>query len=119
MAEHRADKKDGWQRYDWDLIETVYVCSIPGLGLRKIAKRFGCNIKTVERHSKKDNWYQKRIDFLNDVIRGAQIEYYMKHAEQACLEIINEDRAAYGLDPIDDIGKKMRAELREELEKMF
>lgn len=114
MAEHRADKKDGWQRYDWLLIELDYVCN-PNMSLRKIAKKYGCNLKTVARHSRKDNWFQKRIDHHYEVVRGAMIKMRMKDFERYTLEAINEDLAAFGLDPIDDIGDKMRAELLEEV----
>lgn len=31
----------------WALIELDYVCSIPSKGLRQIAKKYGCNIKTA------------------------------------------------------------------------
>lgn len=116
MAEHRADKKDGWQRYDWALIELDYVCSIPSKGLRQIAKKYGCNIKTVARHSKRDNWFQKRIDHHYTVVRGAMIKMRMKDAELLTLEAINENRLSFGLDPIDDIGDKLRAELLKEVE---
>lgn len=115
MAEHRADKKDGWQRYDWILIEFDYIMN-PDMSLRKIAKKYGCNIKTVARHSKKDNWYQKRIDYHYAVVRGAMIKLRMRDAERFTLEAINEERLSFGLDPIDDIGDKWRAELHKEVE---
>lgn len=115
MAEHRADKKDGWQRYNWTLIEFDYTMN-PDMSLRKIAKKYGCNIKTVARHSKKDNWYQKRIDHHYAIVRGAIIKQRMKDFERFTLEVINEDLASFGLDPIDDIGDKLRAELLKETE---
>lgn len=115
MAEHRADKKDGWQRYDWILIEWDYIVN-PDMSLRKIAKKYGCNIKTVARHSKKDNWFQKRIDYHYDIVRGAMIKLRMRDIEHYALEAINEELASFGLDPIDDIGDKLRAELLEEVE---
>lgn len=115
MAEHRADKKDGWQRYDWILIEWDYIVN-PDMSLRKIAKKYGCNIKTVARHSKKDNWFQKRIDHHYDIVRGAMIKLRMRDVERLTLESINEDRLSFGLDPIDDIGDKWRAELLKEVE---
>lgn len=115
MAEHRADKKDGWQRYDWILIEWDYIVN-PDMSLRKIAKKYGCNIKTVARHSKKDNWFQKRIDYHYDIVRGAMIKLRMRDVERYALEAINEELASFGLDPIDDIGDKLRAELLEEVE---
>lgn len=114
MAEHRADKKDGWQRYDWALIELDYVCN-PNMSLRKIAKKYGCNLKTVARHSRKDHWFQKRIDHHFAVIRGSIIMRRMKDFERYTLEAINEDLESFGLDPIDDIGEKLRAELLEEV----
>lgn len=119
MAEHRADKKDGWQRYDWGLIECDYVCSIPGKGLRKIAKKYGCNLKTVARHSKKDNWYQKRCEFLNNVRVEFLVSYRLPDAEQAYMEIVNADLLALGLDPITEISKKEREQLREALREEY
>lgn len=115
MAEHREDKKDGWQRYDWILIEFDYIVN-PNMSLRKIAKKYGCNLKTVARHSKKDDWFQKRREFMYSVCRDAIIKLRMRDAERFTLEAINEDRLSFGLDPIDDIGDKWRAELLKEVE---
>lgn len=118
MAEHRADKKDGWQRYDWMRIEFDYVCNPEWQGLRKIAKKYGCNIKTVARHSKKDNWYQKRKEFLAAVVRESMIKSYMKRAESKVLELLNEERITHGLEPVDDLPSEYRRMLREEIERM-
>ena len=119
MAEHRADKKDGWQRYDWLLIEFDYVCSIEWQGLRKIAKKNGCNLKTVARHSKKDNWYQKRCEHLAHVAREAEIIRYMRMCEDDVLDVINEDRVANGLEPLEKLTSKWKKILREEVEKLY
>ena len=39
----------------------------------------------------------------------------MRDVERYTLEAINEDLASLGLDPIDDIGDKLRAELLDEV----
>ena len=117
MAEHIPGKKDGWQRYDWNAIEFEYVTSLDYMGLRQLAKKYGCNIKTRARHSKKDHWFQKRIEFLCNVRREAMILHRIRQVEPNILEILNEDRVAAGLEPIDDIGDGWRKVLREEIEK--
>lgn len=119
MAEHLPDKKDGWQRYDWALIECVYVCSIPGLSLRQIAKKYGCNLKTVARHSKKDDWFRKRCDFLSQVVRKSYIELHMSYCEGDVLEVVNEDRIAHGLEPLEKLTPFYRKLMREEIEKLY
>ena len=43
------------------------------------------------------------------------IKMRMEDAERFTLEAINEDRLSFGLDPIDDIGDKLRAVLLEEV----
>ena len=118
MAEHLPDKKDGWQRYDWTLIELDYVCSIPGKGLRQIAKKYGCNIKTVARHSKKDEWYRKRCEFLSGVVRESQIKSYMRSCYDYVLDSVNEDRIAHGLAPLDKLTRTWERVLHEEVEKL-
>lgn len=119
MAEHLPDKKDGWQRYDWTLIECVYVCSIPGLSLRQIAKKYGCNLKTVARHSKKDEWFRKRCEYLSGVAREAQIMRHIRMCEDDVLDVINEDRIAHGLEPLEKLTRSWQKILREEVEKLY
>lgn len=119
MAEHLPDKKDGWQRYDWALIECDYVCSIPGKGLRQIAKKYGCNIKTVERHSKKDEWFRKRKEFLSEVVRKSRIESHMRECYDDVLDVVNEDRVAHGLEPWEKLSRTWERWLREEVEKLY
>ena len=119
MAEHRTDKRDGWQRYNWALIEHDYITSVEWQGLRKIAKKYGCNIKTVEKHSAQGHWYQKRINYMAAVVKESMIMSHMKRAEPKVLEALNEELVSVGLDPVTDIGKEIRTKLRKEIERLY
>ena len=64
MAE--KSKKDGGQRYDWNLIMTDYVTNADS-SLRKIAEKHGVSFNTIQKRAKADSWFatkqkhQKRI----------------------------------------------------------
>ena len=55
-------KKDGGQRYDWDLIKNDYVCN-RGMSLRKIAQKYGIPSRTVEKKSSADNWFATKQEY--------------------------------------------------------
>lgn len=119
MAEHLPDKKDGWQRYDWVKLEFIYVCSIPGISLRQMAKKYGINLKTVARHSKKDEWFRKRCEYLSNVVRESQIKLHIQRCYDDVLDTVNEDRIAHGLEPWEKLSRTWERWLREEVEKLY
>ena len=49
-------KKDGGQRYDWNLIMTDYVTNSDS-SLRKIAEKYGIRFTTVKDKAKADSWF--------------------------------------------------------------
>lgn len=65
MAE-KSKKKDGGQRYDWNLIMTDYVTNADS-SLRKTAEKYGVSFTTIKHKAKADSWFatkqkhQKRI----------------------------------------------------------
>ena len=55
-------KKDGGQRYDWDLIKLDYI-SNPNMSLRKIAEKYGIRLKTIFDKSKADSWFAAKQEY--------------------------------------------------------
>ena len=60
-------KKDGGQRYDWDLIMNDYVCHRK-VSLRDIAQKYGIPLCTVAKKSKADNWFATKQEYRKESI---------------------------------------------------
>ena len=52
----KSPKKDGGQRYDWNLIMTDYVTNSDS-SLQKIAAKYGVSFTTVKDKSRAENWF--------------------------------------------------------------
>lgn len=63
-------KKDGGQRYDWDLIKLEYI-SNSDMSLRKIAEKHGIRLKTIFNKSKADNWFAAKQEYRKE--RNAKV----------------------------------------------
>ena len=63
-------KKDGGQRYDWDLIKLEYI-SNSDMSLRKIAEKHGIRLKTIFDKSKADSWFAAKQEYRKE--RNAKV----------------------------------------------
>ena len=61
MAE-KSSKKDGGQRYDWNLIMTDYVTNSDS-SLRKTAEKYGIRFTTVKDKAKADSWFATKQEY--------------------------------------------------------
>jgi uncharacterized protein YjcR len=61
MAE-KSRKKDGGQRYDWDLIKIDYVTNSDS-SLRKIAEKYGIRFPTIQKKAKADSWFATKQEY--------------------------------------------------------
>ena len=52
-------KKDGGQRYDWNLISTDYIQN-SDMSLKKISKKYGVSLAIVKKHSSAESWVAAR-----------------------------------------------------------
>jgi len=55
-------KKDGGQRYDWNLIMTDYITNSDS-SLRKIAEKYGIRFTTVKDKAKADSWFATKQEY--------------------------------------------------------
>lgn len=79
MAE--KSKKDGGQRYDWNLIMTDYVTNSDS-SLRKIAGKYGIRFPTVQQKAKADSWFATKQEY--------QKKAQTKALSKACTKKANE-----------------------------
>ena len=82
-------------------------------------KKYGINLKTVARHSKKDEWFRKRCEYLSNVVRESQIKLHIQRCYDDVLDTVNEDRIAHGLEPWEKLSRTWERWLREEVEKLY
>ena len=59
---NKSSKKDGGQRYDWNLIMTDYVTNADS-SLRKTAEKFGIRFPTVQKKAKADSWFATKQEY--------------------------------------------------------
>lgn len=74
-------KKDGGQRYDWNLIMTDYVTNSDS-SLRKIAEKYGIRFPTVQQKAKADSWFATKQEY--------QKKAQSKALSKACTKRANE-----------------------------
>ena len=74
-------KKDGGQRYDWNLIMTDYVTNSDS-SLRKIAEKYGIRFPTVQQKAKADSWFATKQEY--------QKKAQTKALSKACTKKANE-----------------------------
>ena len=73
-------KKDGGQRYDWNLIMTEYVTD-SGSSLEKISKKYGIRLATVKEKSSADSWFATKKEFQKKVRQEARQKVLPKKAD--------------------------------------
>ena len=79
MAE--KSKKDGGQRYDWNLIMTEYVTNSDS-SLEKIAKKYGIRLATVKEKSSADSWFATKKEYQKKVRQKARQKLIPKKANE-------------------------------------
>ena len=77
----KSSKKDGGQRYDWNLIMTDYVTNSDS-SLRKIAEKYGIRFPTVQKKAKADSWFATKREY--------QKKAQTKALSKACTKKANE-----------------------------
>jgi len=68
MAE--KSRKDGGQRYDWNLIMTDYIVHQDS-SLRKIAEKYGIRFTTVKEKAKADSWFATKQEYHKNIRKEA------------------------------------------------
>ena len=74
-------KKDGGQRYDWNLIMTEYVTESDS-SLEKISKKYGIRLATVKEKSSADSWFATKKEFQKQVRQEARQKLLPKKANE-------------------------------------
>ena len=74
-------KKDGGQRYDWNLIMTDYVTN-SNSSLEKIAKKYGIRLATVKEKSSADSWFATKQEYQKKVRQKARQKVLPKKANE-------------------------------------
>ena len=74
-------KKDGGQRYDWNLMMMDYV-SHQDLSLRKIAEKYGVRFTTVKDKAKADSWFATKQEHQKKVRTKAAAKVVTKNANE-------------------------------------
>ena len=74
-------KKDGGQRYDWNLIMTDYVTNSDS-SLRKIAEKYGIRFTTVKDKAKADSWFATKQEYQKEIRIKAAAKVVTKKANE-------------------------------------
>ena len=77
----KSSKKDGGQRYDWNLIMTEYVTNSDS-SLEKIAKKYGIRLATVKEKSSADSWFATKKEYQKKVRQKAIQKLLPKKANE-------------------------------------
>ena len=77
----KSSKKDGGQRYDWNLIMTDYITNSDS-SLRKIAEKYGIRFPTVQSKAKADSWFATKQEYQKKVQTKALSKVCTKKANE-------------------------------------
>ena len=89
----KSSKKDGGQRYDWNLIKNDYVTD-PKSSQKKIAEKYGIRYATVAQKSKADNWLATKKEYQEKVRKKALAKIATKQANELAKELASVDNIA-------------------------
>ena len=92
MAE-KSCKKDGGQRYDWNLIMTDYVTNSDS-SLRKIAEKYGIRFTTVKDKAKADSWFATKQEYQKKIRTKAITKAVTRKANALAKELESVDKAS-------------------------
>ena len=85
MAE--KSKKDGGQRYDWEMIKLDYVTD-PLSSQQKISKKYGVSLVSIRKHSKAEDWLATKKKYQRDVTEKVIKKVSAKNADKLANAII-------------------------------
>ena len=74
-------KKDGGQRYDWNLIMTDYITNSDS-SLRKIAEKYGIRFTTVKDKAKADSWFATKQEYQKKLQKKVVAKVATKKANE-------------------------------------
>ena len=86
-------KKDGGQRYDWNLIMTDYVTDARS-SLRKIAEKYDIRFTTVKDKAKADSWFATKQEYQKKIRMKAVTKVATKKANALAKELESVDKAS-------------------------
>lgn len=74
-------KKDGGQRYNWNLIMNEYITNADS-SLEKIAKKYGIRLATIKQKSSADSWFATKKEYQEKVRQMAAQKLLPKKANE-------------------------------------
>ena len=74
-------KKDGGQRYNWNLIMNDYITNADS-SLEKISKKYGIRLATVKKHSSAEDWLATKKEYQKQVRQRAAQKVLPKKANE-------------------------------------
>lgn len=77
----KSSKKDGGQRYNWNLIMNEYITNADS-SLEKIAKKYGIRLATVKQKSSADSWFATKKEYQEKVRQKAAQKVLPKKANE-------------------------------------
>lgn len=80
-------KKDGGQRYDWEMIKLDYVTD-PTSSQQKISEKYGVSLVSIRKHSKADDWLATKKKYQREVTERVIEKVSAKNADKLANAII-------------------------------
>ena len=77
----KSSKKDGGQRYDWEMIKIDYVTD-PTSSQKKISEKYGISLVTIQKHSKADDWLATKKKYQREVTEKVIEKVSAKNADK-------------------------------------
>ena len=83
----KSSKKDGGQRYDWEMIKLDYVTD-PLSSQQKISEKYGVSLVSIRKHSKAEDWLATKKKYQRDVTEKVIQKVSAKNADKLANAII-------------------------------
>ena len=83
----KSPKKDGGQRYDWEMIKLDYVTD-PLSSQQKISEKYGVSLVSIRKHSKAEDWLATKKKYQRDVTEKVIQKVSAKNADKLANAII-------------------------------
>lgn len=91
MAE--KSKKDGGQRYNWNLIMNDYITNADS-SLEKISEKYGIRLATVKKHSSAESWLATKREYQKKVRQKAAQKVLPAKANALAKELESVEKAS-------------------------